>query len=161
MTLRDFMNYLLYVEYAAENLQFYLWHQDYVERFNAAPTSDIALSPEWTPAMEAEVYAKLQREATEAAAARVAGPTSPIEAEIFKGTDFDKETAVDGGDFAISRSNPFATPPRTRGSENADRESTTFAPSVLSDATTTRTQANNAIAAAGASTPCKYPPNRP
>lgn len=48
MTLRDFMNYLLYVEYAAENLQFYLWHQDYVKRFQAASSSDMALSPEST-----------------------------------------------------------------------------------------------------------------
>ena len=31
------MNYLMYIEFAAENLQFYLWFRDYVKRFNALP----------------------------------------------------------------------------------------------------------------------------
>ncbi|GBF61470.1 hypothetical protein TMEN_3969 [Trichophyton mentagrophytes] len=44
----DFMNYLLYVERAAENLQFYLWYQDYIQRFAALSESQWALSPPWT-----------------------------------------------------------------------------------------------------------------
>ncbi|KAK6437152.1 hypothetical protein LTR95_006647, partial [Oleoguttula sp. CCFEE 5521] len=28
-TTRDFMNYLKYIEYSAENLQFFLWYRDY------------------------------------------------------------------------------------------------------------------------------------
>lgn len=38
------MNYLLYVEFAAENLQFYLWFKDYVKRFDALPESEKALA---------------------------------------------------------------------------------------------------------------------
>ena len=41
------MGYLLYVSHDAENLQFYLWLQDYGQRFAAAPGSEQALSPEW------------------------------------------------------------------------------------------------------------------
>ncbi|UKZ60556.1 uncharacterized protein TrAtP1_001828 [Trichoderma atroviride] len=58
MALRDFMNYLIYVEHAAENLQFYLWFKDYEKRFGEANVSDISLSPEWTQAMEDEAMAK-------------------------------------------------------------------------------------------------------
>lgn len=41
------MGYLLYVSHDAENLQFYLWLQDYTQRFFAAPGSEQALSPQW------------------------------------------------------------------------------------------------------------------
>ena len=43
------MDYLVYIEYNAENLQFYLWYKDYVRRFNALDENKRALSPEWTP----------------------------------------------------------------------------------------------------------------
>jgi len=46
MTCRDFMKYLVYIEHCAENLQFYLWYKDYVERFGQLPKSERALSPE-------------------------------------------------------------------------------------------------------------------
>ncbi|KAB2581048.1 putative regulator of g protein signaling superfamily protein [Lasiodiplodia theobromae] len=45
--LRDFMDYLVYVTHDAENLQFYLWLQDYTERFNALKADRKTLSPEW------------------------------------------------------------------------------------------------------------------
>ena len=41
------MDYLVYVSYDAENLQFYLWLQDYTLRFYAASSSEQALSPPW------------------------------------------------------------------------------------------------------------------
>ena len=41
------MGYLLYVSHDAENLQFFLWLQDYTQRFQAAPRSEQALSPPW------------------------------------------------------------------------------------------------------------------
>lgn len=41
------MGYLLYISHDAENLQFYLWFQDYSRRFFAASTTDQALSPLW------------------------------------------------------------------------------------------------------------------
>src|SRR3954469_11665793 len=43
------MDFLVYVEHNAENLQFYLWYKDYVRRFEALPEKDRALSPEWVP----------------------------------------------------------------------------------------------------------------
>ncbi|KAI9809369.1 MAG: hypothetical protein M1827_006881 [Pycnora praestabilis] len=45
--LADFMDYLVYVEHDAENLQFYLWLEDYAKRFNEAAKMDQCLSPEW------------------------------------------------------------------------------------------------------------------
>ena len=41
------MGYLLYVAHDAENLQFYLWFQDYSRRFFAASRAEQALSPLW------------------------------------------------------------------------------------------------------------------
>lgn len=47
-TLSDFMDYLVYIEHNAENLQFYLWIQDYTKRWNEqVPEKERALSPEW------------------------------------------------------------------------------------------------------------------
>ncbi|KAH6712985.1 regulator of G protein-like protein [Leptodontidium sp. MPI-SDFR-AT-0119] len=48
-SLNDFMDYLAYVEFNAENLQFYLWYRDYVRRFEALPETEKALSPEFVP----------------------------------------------------------------------------------------------------------------
>jgi hypothetical protein len=46
------MDFLKYIEHSAENLQFYLWFKDYVQRFEALPQSERSLSPEWTEAQE-------------------------------------------------------------------------------------------------------------
>ena len=43
------MDYLVYIEYNAENLQFFLWYRDYVRRFDALPEKEKVLSPEWMP----------------------------------------------------------------------------------------------------------------
>jgi hypothetical protein len=43
------MDYLVYVEYNAENLQLFLWYRDYVRRFDALPKKEKTLSPEWIP----------------------------------------------------------------------------------------------------------------
>jgi hypothetical protein len=43
------MDYLVYVEYNAENLQFFLWYRDYVRRFDALPEKEKIPSPEWIP----------------------------------------------------------------------------------------------------------------
>ncbi|KAK2774893.1 hypothetical protein FQN53_003407 [Emmonsiellopsis sp. PD_33] len=47
-TLRDFMNYLIYVERNAENLQFFLWHRDYTRRFSLIAERERRRSPKWT-----------------------------------------------------------------------------------------------------------------
>ncbi|KAK3298525.1 uncharacterized protein B0H64DRAFT_77390 [Chaetomium fimeti] len=84
-TIRDFMNYLLYVERSAENLQFFLWYRDYERRFAAAKTADLSLAPEWTQAMEDEAILRIKKE--QAGKAR---QTPKGAATIFKGTDFEK-----------------------------------------------------------------------
>ena len=43
------MDYLVYVEFSAENLQFYLWFKDYVRRFETLPEKEKTLSPEFIP----------------------------------------------------------------------------------------------------------------
>ncbi|KAG4429789.1 hypothetical protein IFR05_014725 [Cadophora sp. M221] len=48
-SLSDFKDYLAYVEFNAENLQFYLWYRNYVQRFEALPETEKALSPEFVP----------------------------------------------------------------------------------------------------------------
>ena len=61
-TTRDLMNYLINVELAAENLQFFLWYRDYCKRFHEIAASEQALSPEWSAAQAeaANVAAQLQ-----------------------------------------------------------------------------------------------------
>ncbi|ORY55077.1 regulator of G protein-like protein [Pseudomassariella vexata] len=48
-SLNDFMDYLMYVEYNAECLQFFLWYCDYVERWSGLPKERKELSPAWDP----------------------------------------------------------------------------------------------------------------
>jgi len=88
-TIRDFMNYLIYVERSAENLQFFLWHRDYSRRFADAKTPDIALAHEWTQSMEDDALVRVKEEQAEQA--RQAPKES---AGIFKGTDFEKGSAA-------------------------------------------------------------------
>lgn len=101
------MNFLIYIEHAAENLQFYLWYRDYVRRFSELPSSEQGLAPVWTVEQE------------ERAIAAQSGPgvrTKKGELnEMFRGTDFDpraKSTPLETG------RNPFNTPPRTPNVEN-------------------------------------------
>ena len=104
------MNYLVYIEHAAENLQFYLWYRDYVKRFEALPASERALAPIWTEQQaEAEALASENK---------MQGPKmiSPETAAVFKGTDF----APPKASVVELKGNPFNTPPRT---PNGDRDS--------------------------------------
>jgi len=145
------MDFLLYKEHAAENLQFYLWHRDYVKRFEDAPASDRALAPEWTQAKEDEVAAALQKDAHEHMRKAPA-----IEKGMFKGTDFEKTPVVEPA-VAFDTGNPFTTPPRTATSAS-DRDSVYPPSTQVSDATTYRSQASEAFTAAGVKTPCKSSP---
>lgn len=95
------MNYLMYIEHSAENLQFFLWYKDYVKRFNNLPDTEKALAPSWTPP-DAEVDPK---QATPALKQHI----SPEAAAAFKGTDFAGPIAS----VTEVKSNPFNTPPLT------------------------------------------------
>ncbi|CAD0109323.1 unnamed protein product [Aureobasidium uvarum] len=68
-----------YIEHSAENLQFYLWYRDYVERFDKLPASEKALSPEWSAA-------QMDTEITQPARRRKKTPTAI--ATVLEGTDF-------------------------------------------------------------------------
>ncbi|KAI1772734.1 hypothetical protein F4818DRAFT_425373 [Hypoxylon cercidicola] len=144
-TIRDFMNYLLYIEHAAENLQFFLWYRDYVERFNDANTADTEVSPEWTQAMENETVAKIQKDAIEKMKGR-----PKIATAIFKGTDFEKGAA----DVVVENRNLFSTPPSTPSVKDT--------PSLLSDpqATSFRTPIQDVFSAAGTTQPFAIQPFR-
>ncbi|KAL3426567.1 hypothetical protein PVAG01_00076 [Phlyctema vagabunda] len=106
-TTRDFMNYLLHIERAPENLQFFLWHRDYTLRFNEASPSETALAPEWTRMDQEKALQEAQAQATakKALLRKSAGPAN----EIFKGTNFASNTKV----TIVEKQDPFATPPRT------------------------------------------------
>lgn len=108
-TLREFMNYLKYIELAAENLQFFLWYKDYVKRFDDLQEGERKLSPEWT----------LEQAEAEALAAqtqpRAHSKLSPETAAMFKGTDFESQARVN----EMEKANPFYTPPRTPSGESS------------------------------------------
>lgn len=144
-TTRDFMNYLIYVERSAENLQFFLWYREYIKRFEEAKTCDVALAPEWTPAMEDEAILRLKKEHAEKL--RKATKTPAI--AIFKGTDFEKGVQPPKAPSLSTDGNPFSTPPMTPGDHNL---SSGFG---SSNAGSYREQANEAFTAAGIKAPCK------
>ena len=69
------MNYLKYIELAAENLQFFLWYRDYAKRFDELPDKEKALSPTWVD------------DGTDADAQPRPKRVSPETNAIFQGTD--------------------------------------------------------------------------
>lgn len=152
MTARDFMNYLIYVEHAAENLQFFLWHQDFSSRFAAAAASETALAPEWTQEMQDEAVSKIRRD--NVGKNRPAGPA----ADIFKGTDFEKQgqELIAPRPVGAGNKDPFLTPPGTADSHRPSLGSTTHGP-VSTMAPSYQSDASEAFAAAGAKQPCTLP----
>lgn len=160
------MNYLIYVERSAENLQFFLWYRDYVKRFEQAKTWDLALAPEWTPAMEEEAIQKIQKDQAEKARKKPNSKTGDVTIEIFKGTDFEKGSTpglssprgrstsdLPEGTRAGSN-NPFGTPPDTPRGGYQETFSSEYVGSSM--ATTYRTQASDAFTTAGIKPPCKH-----
>lgn len=110
------MNYLIYIEHAAENLQFFLWYRDYAERFAVLPSREKALAPEWTISQaEAEMLAAQTHGGGQK-------KLSPETAAIFKGTDFAPGAKVTVSEYA---GNPFNTPPMTPTTEAASIFSST------------------------------------
>ncbi|KAK3614936.1 hypothetical protein LTR56_026916 [Elasticomyces elasticus] len=99
-TVRDFMNYLRYIEHSAENLQFFLWYRDYCTRWANLPESERALAPVWTVEQaEAEVAGNQPRPKR----------LDPQVAAVLKGTDF-----ADGAPKRTAdKTDPFVTPNKT------------------------------------------------
>ncbi|PSN63554.1 hypothetical protein BS50DRAFT_83438 [Corynespora cassiicola Philippines] len=101
-TTRDFMNYLKYIELAAENLQFFLWYRDYAKRFDELPDKEKALSPTWVD------------DGTDADAQPRPKRVSPETNAIFQGTDFADQVKASDPE---KTNNPFFTPPHTPNSD--------------------------------------------
>ncbi|KAF2083339.1 hypothetical protein K490DRAFT_69913 [Saccharata proteae CBS 121410] len=106
-TLRNFHDYLKYIERSVENLQFYLWLRDYTKRFDQLPQREKKLSKKFeiTPC-DAEAISAL---------ARRRQPRKPdsnaVAAAIFKGTSFEADAPKV---TECEKSNPFGdSPPLT------------------------------------------------
>lgn len=146
------MNYLIYIEHSAENLQFFLWYRDYLNRFQSATTSDLVLAPEWTKEQQEETFTKLQKEHRDGLKRDPAAV-----AAIFRGTDFEKRWNMGPSAIAMEKpnpmfadGNPFCTPPMTPNARDSGSEYTGMTSSTLY-----RGQAQEAFAAAGIKAPCK------
>jgi len=151
MTVRDFMTYLIYVEHAAENLQFYLWFQDYEKRFNANPTTDVKLAPEWTRAMQDEAVIKIRKEQSDKMRKESEA------AAIFKGSDFEKK--VGSQDRNMSAVDPFATPPQSSKGDDSSIYTASCTMKSL-NAMSHQSQASDAFEMAGAQQPFTIQPFR-
>lgn len=103
------MQYLVYIEHNAENLQFYLWHKDYAQRFSNLPASEQALSPEYAP----------PREAIAQPAPAVSRPIVSRANKNFVEKTFVAEEVLAKEMQSNRLESPFATPPMTpRGTDN-------------------------------------------
>lgn len=98
-TIRDFMNFLKYIELSAENLQFYLWFRDYSKRFDELPEAEQVLSPKWHGDMSMQMEMKPANK-----------PTNAEAAAMLEGSDF--ANVYTPPSQKVGR-NPFFTPPLT------------------------------------------------
>lgn len=145
------MNYLVYIEHSAENLQFYLWYRDFVKRFAALPPSERALAPEWVPD---------KTDAEPTPAPPLSSKHSAAAAAIFQGTDFDQSRS---GQPDLGTAPPtFHTPPRTPAGARdeailpAYRWDADRATEISTDRSTVHQQAASAFEAADVKLqPCK------
>lgn len=116
------MNYLKYIEFSAENLQFFLWYRDYSSRWDALPASEKALAPEWSAsAADTDIYG-----ASPARPKRV----PPQIAEVLKNTDF-----ADAPKVNIDRADPFNTPPKAESFDDKRDFASDYGSSVGDDKT--------------------------
>ena len=144
------MDFLRYIEYDAENLQFFLWYRDYCKRFAELPESQQKLAPEWTAEQALAERTTSEKE-------KLPKKMASNAAALLKGTDFDPNAKLGAPEPAP---NPFNTPPRTPSA--TDRES--VAPSTVGwseEGTTLQGTVNHSKRAeaafdeAGALQPCK------
>ncbi|TKA73675.1 hypothetical protein B0A55_05624 [Friedmanniomyces simplex] len=140
-TVRDFMNYLRYIEHSAENLQFFLWYRDYCARWETLPESEKALAPVWT-AEQAE--AEVACNAFQSRPKRI----NPQVAAVLRDTDF-----ADGAPkHAMDKADPLITPARSSVDDKKDPMSdygSSMGDETLASSTTHRSMANQAFDDAG------------
>ena len=97
------MDFLRYIEFDAENLQFYLWYRDYSKRFAELPAHEQALAEEWTAEQALAEKTGSEKE-------KLPKKLAPAAAAVLKGTDFDTNAKIAAPE---APPNPFNTPPRT------------------------------------------------
>lgn len=116
------MEHLLYVERAAENLQFFLWFKGYSERFEARPANEKLLSPNWTFDMQKAASTKWLAES------KMRKLPHPVSAADL----FHPKTSGEFGATVTRRGNPFITPPASShdGSHDLHRVKQSQAPSI-------------------------------
>lgn len=104
-TIREFMNYLKYIEHDAENLQFFLWYKDYTVRFANLADSEKSLSPEWTAEQAQADTAAYRAQIT-------SKKMTPETAAVMKAFDGDHENEKPEGvnPFNDSRESTIADP---------------------------------------------------
>ncbi len=111
------MNFLLYIENSAENLQFYLWFRDYVKRFDQLPENEKKLSPIWVPEQPKPKVTHTKATSDLDMTAEEKRKAAQEVSQAIKGTDFDSKVKTTVKEVGH---NPFNTPPRT---PIGDRES--------------------------------------
>jgi len=123
------MNYLKYIEHDPENLQFYLWYKDYVQRFTTLPDSEKCLSPEWT-AEQAQADSAAYRARFDSK------KMAPETAATMKGFETEKENDVEAEKASKSSEdgNPFND---SRESTLANRDSPSTETQTLSNTSQT------------------------
>ena len=102
--MRDFLNYCKYIEHSAENLQFYLWFQDFSKRFAELPQTEQVLSPEWT-----KTRADAAEAAVNASSHRISRSGDPKIADMLKDTNFAEVKPP----ASLDKVDPFITPDKT------------------------------------------------
>lgn len=123
------MNYLKYIEFAAENLQFFLWYKDYASRWEQLKDSEKALSPEWTIPPEADMTIPPAR--PKRVPAQIAA--------VLKDTDF-----ADAPKQPVERPDPFNTPPKSGSFDDKREFGSDYAMSMSDDKTLlSSTNSNN------------------
>ncbi|EMC94694.1 hypothetical protein BAUCODRAFT_556835 [Baudoinia panamericana UAMH 10762] len=106
-TVRDFMNYLKYIEHSAENLQFFLWYRDYCARWEKLPESQKVLSSVWSVQ---------QAESDASGNATRQKRLEPHIAAVLKDTEFADGSLRPPSDKA----DPFGTPEKSSVDEKRD-----------------------------------------
>lgn len=144
------MNYLKYIEYAPENLQFYLWYRGYTSRFEELPTSEQALSPEWT-------RAQMETEATAAQQGR-SKRINPQVSALLKNTDFANDDASKANDKVDPFNTPSQAPSFEENSDGVSDYASSTGDTTLISSTTARGIAGQAFGDAGMKwQPCTTP----
>jgi hypothetical protein len=132
------MHYLVYIERAAENLQFFLWYRDYSRRFFLLPHCQQELSPVWTETLQTETDARGGQRAT------LLQTVSPEVVDIIE----ESQLASKLQNPKIGWS-PFSTPTRSiQGDHDGETLKSGQSDSVKSPATVRSTTMGEAAAAA-------------